>query len=132
MSNKVFWRVPGLRPLGIELGMDFTSLFYENAEFYYNQFYTGLHAYYKVPLLGNWTLLPRFGGGITNLEIHQDELFGEILQGEIGYAFTLAFSAQKEFRNGILLEFGLDVRMSKYTGGDLDSVHPWMMGGYRF
>ena len=50
MSNKVFWRVPGLRPLGIELGMDFTSLFYENADFYYNQFYTGLHAYYKVPL----------------------------------------------------------------------------------
>ena len=32
----------------------------------------------------------------------------------------------------ILLEFGLDVRMSKYTGGDLDSVHPWIMGGYRF
>ncbi|OQY35230.1 MAG: hypothetical protein B6241_01665 [Spirochaetaceae bacterium 4572_59] len=132
LNNKFFWRIPGLRPLGIELGVDYTSMKYPPSQFYYNQLYVGFHIYYRIPLLHRWFLIPRIGGGISNLWIKEDSMNGETLQGELGNAVNIAFGAQKHYKNGMLLEFGIDYRYSDYTGGDFGNFHPWIMGGYRF
>ncbi len=128
LANRVFWRIPGLRPLGIELDTDWTTMHYRNADYDYDQFYLGMHFYYTIPLLRDWYILPSAGMGMANLLVKRE---GETLQGELAAALTVSAGALKEFKNGALLEFGLDYRLSFYTGSTLGNLHPWVMGGYR-
>ena len=129
LANRIFWRIPGLRPLGLELDMDWTSMHYRNADYNYNQTYIGLHFTYTIPLLKDWFILPAAGFGMTSLHVRNE---GESLQGELSSALTLSMGALKEYKNGVLLEFGLDYRENYYTGGTLGNLYPWVMGGYRF
>ncbi len=129
LANRIFWRIPGLRPLGLELDMDWTSMPYRNADYNYNQTYLGLHFTYTIPLLKEWFIIPAAGFGMTSLNVRRD---GESLQGELSSALTLSMGALKEYKNGALLEFGLDYRENYYTGGTLGNLYPWVMGGYRF
>jgi len=130
--NSVLWKSPGLRYLGWEFSMDFSSQKNRIGPTFYNQLYTGFHFFYQVPLAGGWFLLPKIGLGISNLWINTDKLAGDNLQGEAGFALGTGTSFQKRWRNGVLLEFGLDYRYTIYTGGRFHTIHPWLAGGYRF
>jgi hypothetical protein len=130
--NRIFWRVPGLRPLGLEFHIDYTTMRYDAAEYYYSQLYTGFHFYYKIPLLRGWSLMPRLGAGVSNLWVHEKGMSGSIVQGDFGHAFTAALGAQKKYKNDALLEFGFDLRSSTYSGNELSALYPWIIGGYQF
>ena len=131
LGNRISWGISGLRPLGVELGLDVTTMKNSDSNYYYNQLYMGIHFYYRVALLRNWYIMPRIGGGLSNLWVNKEKIAGENVQGDMGYAMTYALGVQKEFQNGMLLEFGMDIRDVNYAAGDFNNTQPWIMGGYR-